>query len=184
MKNVFLKNLGKLLIVITLFTSCSPEDGKDGEQGPAGTANVMYSDWMNQNWNLIDNPTSKSMVVVENRITNDFVSNGGFVLGFFKTYGNTINSLPYQNNIEKNERGFIFGINSTAGTGESGVYFTIQSTDGTTLTSSEVNGSTPNYNPQYRYILIPGGVNISAKSSNDYTKMSYQEICKHFNIPE
>ena len=179
MKNQIFKIVMIVLAIISF--SCSTEDGKDGEQGPAGTANVMYSNWMNQNWNEVDIPTAKSMSVAEPRVNIEFFNNGGLVLGFFKSYESTINTLPFQENIYKNERTIIVGTNSSS---LRVVLFTLQSTDGTTLTNAEINGSTATYNPQYRYVLIPGGVNISGKSPTDYKKMSYKEICELFNIPE
>ena len=178
MKNQIFKILGCLLIILTF--SCSTEDGKDGEQGPAGTANVMYSNWMNQNWNDYDQPTSKSMSIEESNLTLDFRDNGGIVLGYFKVNGSSTYEFPLQDYNNNNVREFKSESYPTNGY----VRYTIKSTDGTTLTNVEVNGSTSDYNPQYRYILIPGGVNISGKSSTDYKKMSYKEICELFNIPE
>jgi hypothetical protein len=180
MKNKFITQLGKLLIAIVLFTSCSPEDGKDGEQGPAGTANVMYSDWMNQNWNSSNEANTKTMSVEEPRANNDFFNNGGIILGYFKAWGNTIYPLAYADNSNRNLRKMYAVHFETQGS----VRFIIESTDGTALTNVEVNGSTSDYNPQFKYVLIPGGVNISSRQAMDYTKMSYQQICKHFNIPE
>jgi len=49
----------------------------------------------------------------------------------------------------------------------------------------------PLLNGDYRYIIIPGGIPsntgpvISSKAEVlDYTKMSYEEIAEHFNIPD
>lgn len=173
------------ILLNILFISCSAEDGKDGingqdgEQGPAGTANVMYSDWIDQDWNLDDVSTYKSMQIIEDYLTDDFLDNGGFVLGFFRFQDNVPYQLPYQNITSEYIRTVTPVIFSTYGE----VRFTIQSTDGTALTDTEVYGSGSS-NPQYKYVLIPGGVNISGKTSADYKNMSYKEICKLFHIPE
>ncbi|NNE77968.1 MAG: hypothetical protein HKN31_12960, partial [Pricia sp.] len=51
---------------------------------------------------------------------------------------------------------------------------------------NSINGGNignPYLSGDFRYVLIPGGVAASAKSSVDYTKMSYEEIADRFNIP-
>lgn len=180
MKTIF-KTITILFLMTILFVACSPEDGKDGEQGPPGTANVMYSDWINQDWNLNDNATFKSMKVIENRINSDFANSGGIVLGFFKFQDNVPYNLPHQNISNKNIRECypVFFDNNSE------VRFTLQSTDGTDLTPSEINGTGANILARYKYVLIPGGSNISSKGKTvEYSKMSYKEICTLFNIPE
>jgi len=179
MKNQIFKFFVSILIITSI--SCSTEDGKDGEQGPPGTANVMYSNWINQDWNFSDNATFKTMRVIENRITPDFVNSGGIILGFFKFQDNVPYNLPYQSISDKNIRNYypVFFSNNSE------IRFTLQSTDGTDLTPSEVNGVGPNIQARYKYVLIPGGANISSKGKTvEYAKMSYKEICTLFNIPE
>jgi hypothetical protein len=182
MKTKNLKQFGKLFILFILVVSCSPEDGKDGIQGPTGTANVMYSNWMNQSWNLSNDANTKTMGVTESMANNAFFNNGGIVLGYFKVFSNTIYPLAYEDNSFKNLRKMYAVHFETEGS----IRFIIESTDGTALTNTELNGSTADYNPQFRYVLIPGGTNISGRVSSkvDYSKMSYKEICKLFNIPE
>lgn len=180
MKTIF-KTITILFLMTILFVACSPEDGKDGEQGPPGTANVMYSDWIIQDWNLSDNATFKIMRVIENRINHDFANSGGIVLGFFKFNDNGAYNLPYQHISDENIRNYypVFFDNNSE------VRFTLQSTDGTTLTSSEINGTGANILARYKYVLIPGGTNISSRGKAvEYSKMSYKEICTLFNIPE
>ena len=53
----------------------------------------------------------------------------------------------------------------------------------TTTTDGGTNLFT--YFNHYRYVIIPGGISSSGKSTSiDYRKMSYEEIVAHFNIPE
>lgn len=166
-----------------LLTACSADDGKDGQQGPqgpAGTANIMYSNWINQNWNMDDASTFKQMRVTDSHITDAFLAEGGVVLGFFRFQENVPFALPHQDFTNKNIRES-YPVHF-ASNGE--MRFVIQSTDGTALTTAEVNGSGTGINPQYKYILIPGGVNITGKKASDLSKMSYHDICKAFNIPE
>ena len=44
--NKFIGKMIFLFVGVLAFTACSPEDGKDGEQGPMGNANVIASDWI------------------------------------------------------------------------------------------------------------------------------------------
>ena len=61
----------------------------------------------------------------------------------------------------------------------------IESTDGTALTDTEVNGSGAGINAQYKYVLIPGGTALTAaRSSIKWEEMSYKEVCKTLGIPE
>jgi hypothetical protein len=182
-----IKNFAKILLVaITIFSmstlnSCSkPEDGKngvDGANGQTGTANVIYSPWVNQGSWYEDVPTFKQMKIIEPKLTRQFYENG-LVLGFFRINIGVHDMLPYQfSNVKRDFTpvAFIDG-------GE--VRFSIQSTNGSAIPATELNVN-PTFNPQFRYIMIPGGVpSARGISKPDYKKMSYKEICKHFNIPE
>ncbi|WP_417214494.1 hypothetical protein [Bizionia sp.] len=170
--------------------SCTVEDGEQGEQGiqgeqgeqgEPGTVNVMYSDWMNQDWNFIDAPTFKSMLVEDAHITDDFMENGGIVLGFFRYQDNAPYMLPKQDFRLNTVRSFI-SINFSDG---GNVRFSIQSTDGTALTDDDVNGSGAGIQAQYKYVLIPGGTSLSgSKRAAAWNQLSYKAVCKALHIPE
>lgn len=172
----------------SLITSCSGDDGKDGingtngTNGEPGTANVMYSNWINQNWNFTDVSKYKDMRIVDNRISTTFLNNGGIVLGFFRFQENVVFQLPYTSTSQNNIRAFYPVFFDTNGE----IRFSINSTDGTDLEDVELNGGASFLNAQYKYVLIPGGVNIAGRgiSKPEYTKMTYQEICTMFNIPQ
>ena len=191
-----IKNFSKVLLVaitifsMTIISSCSKDgepgaagkdgvNGTNGTNGQAGTANVQYSNWLNQNWNFADTPTFKQMRVVDNRISNTFLNSGGIVLGFFRYQNNVVFQLTHISNFDKNMRSFFPVHFDTNGE----IRFAIESTDGTTLTISELNGAET---AQFKYVLIPGGVNISGRGITPpaYSKMTYQEVCAKFNIPE
>lgn len=154
--------------------------GPQGEQGDPGTANVMYSEWMDQDWNFTDSPNFKTMLVNDVNLTDDFLDGGGFVLGFFRFQENVPFPLPYQNFSSNNIRTF-YPVHFSD---EGNVRFSIESTDGTALTDSEVNGSGPGINAQFKYVLIPGGTTLSAKGANSLKQLSYEELCKLLDIPE
>ncbi|MEX0662491.1 MAG: hypothetical protein WEA58_07950 [Balneolaceae bacterium] len=52
------------------------ENGWDTPISLKGTANVLYSSWIDINWNHTDDPTYKAMNIVEERITDDFLDTG------------------------------------------------------------------------------------------------------------
>jgi hypothetical protein len=172
-------NIVFLSILILANLSCDGEDGKDGVNGEPGTVNVIYSDWINQDWNAGNEPTYKIMRINESRLTTEFTNKGGIALGFFRYFTDQSENLPLLSANNYNVR--TIKTFTTANSGD--VEFSITSTDGTTLTSSEVNGPPLSGNPQYKYVLIPGGVKINARMA-DFKNMTYIEVCKHFNIPE
>ena len=195
MKNSILK-IATILVFGMAIMSCSKdgEPGKDGANGTngiagtngtngqTGTANVMYSNWINQNWNFTDVPKYKEMRIVDNRISTTFLNNGGIVLGFFRFQENVVFQLPYTSTSQNNIRAFYPVFFATNGE----IRFAINSTDGTDLENIELTGGASSFNAQYKYVLIPGGVNIVNRgiTTPNYSKMSYKEICTKFNIPE
>jgi len=157
------------------------EQGEQGAQGEPGTVNVLYSEWMDQDWNFIDSTTFKSMIVYNDDINDDFLDKGGIILGFFRFQDNVPYQLPYQDFLRNNIRGFS-SVHFSDGGGN--VRFSIQSTDGTTLTDDEVNGTGASINAQYKYVMIPGGSPITGKSAIQWEQLSYKEVCEALNIPE
>lgn len=154
--------------------------GPQGEQGDPGTANVMYSEWMDQVWNFTDGTNFKTMLIEDENLTDAFLEGGGIVLGYFRFQENVPFPLPYQNFTANNIRSFYAVHFQTEGN----VRFSIQSTDGTDLTDDEVNGTGPGINAQFKYVLIPGGTALSAKGAASLEQLSYRELCKFLNIPE
>lgn len=192
---------GLMFMAALSISSCSKgEDGEDGlpgpqgeqgiqgEQGPQGepgTANVMYSDWIPIDWNLVDSDSYKSMLIEDERVTEEFIENGGLVLVFLKvsdTFGATgIFQFPYfmdSNNyldalyikITESEMGDMEGV---------AIRYFLES------------GSDPLYrefgdNVWVRYVLIPGGVDLSGKGEmqTDWDKMTYEQVAEKLGIVE
>ncbi|MEC7264978.1 MAG: collagen-like protein [Bacteroidota bacterium] len=182
---------------IVLITSCSSDDGEDGAQGPQGeqgatgpqgpqgdqgeqgepgTANVMYSDWVNTELGNSIATSSASFDIDAPEIDPDML-NFGTILVYGRRIdaidGNTVYQLP-----------MVFG----AARQQS--YFFV-ATDGNIRISVHANeeGDTVGdgtFLAQYRYVLIPGGVSTSGKSGSDmdFSKMTYEEVVDYFNIPE
>ncbi|CAZ97548.1 lipoprotein [Zobellia galactanivorans] len=156
-------------------------DGADGEQGDTGTANVIYSNWVNTE---LDGDTSSFDIEV-NTIDSDILDFGTILV--YSRRVDPFTSIPYIYQLP-----IVFGANR-----QQSYYF--RATEGNlriTVVSTEEGGSAGDgsFLEQYRYIIIPGGVEASngiggisgkssnSKSSQDYTSMSYEEITTLFNI--
>jgi hypothetical protein len=144
--------------------------GIQGEQGDPGTANVIYSDWATLDGSWRDSTIFGANFKVNHlnapSLTQDIMDNG-VVLCYVK-YLTHIVALPYTNNT------YTLGFHIDLGR----IVFSTLKTDytGGVVLSSNMN---------FRYVLIPGGVAASGtKSTIDYTKLTYDQICKVFNIPE
>lgn len=167
-----------VLFGLVTILSCSADDGKDGIDGidgEVGTANVIYSGWVNApagTAEIIDGTAGLSTIISVPKLTSDILNNGVvlvymkfgsgvhvFPLPYTSTAGgfaNTITAIPILNNIK------IFRFKHAA--------------DGTTVGLPA--------SLSYRYILIPGGVPATDGKSVkiDYSKMSYEDVCARLNI--
>ena len=188
MKKTFLK-IATILVISLTTLSCSKEgaagkdgsngtNGTNGTNGQTGTANVIYSNWINQNWNSSDLPTSKWMSIPEARITSTFFDNGGSILMFYRFQTSTIYPMPYQETNWKVIRKFVVFVPGF-------ISARLESTAPQPI-PNDANTYTEGLTvPQFKYVLIPGGVPANrGTNSPEYNKMSYHEICTKFNIPE
>lgn len=122
------------------------------------TTNVMYSVWTDITWGSDDSDTYKDMLFLEDRITLDFMSQGGVVLmqlkreGFPTTADIQIFNLP--RDWSNGELDFIVQNRTTLDSGR--IIFVYSSTDGAPL--PDITGL------QVRYILIPGAVQLDPSS--------------------
>ncbi|MBQ4915908.1 collagen-like protein [Maribacter sp. MMG018] len=154
--------------------------GDKGDQGDPGTANVMYSDWLDQDFSYLDGARNKSMKVDESRLTRDFLNNGGIVLAFYRSSSNTVYQLPLVYDFASFAVRRSFIAIHFLDRGE--IRFNADSLDDTDLSDYELTGSSIG-EPQYRYVMIPGGINISGRSEQpNYKKMSYDEIVAYFDL--
>lgn len=155
------------------------EQGNEGPQGDEGNANVMYSDWLNQDINFLNFSRSKTMRINEARLTRDFFNNGGFVIGFFRSLETSRYMLPYISPFGESMRSMQTLIFVDGGE----IRFTIYSTDGSSLSDQEVNGVGGNEQVQYKYVMIPGSINITGKSQQpNFKKMTYYEVMDYFDL--
>ena len=170
-KTVFI--ISMIAIALIAFIRCegpTGPQGEQGEQGEPGTANVIYSEWTTLSSAWRDSTFFGNNYKVNHLSTTDItqdVIDNGVVLCYAK-YQTHVVPLPY--NGETYILSFELDLNK--------IIFTTLKTDytgGATLSSSFM----------YRYVVIPGGVlSTATKSTVDYTKLSYEQICLLFNIPE
>ncbi len=154
------------------------EDGEDGAQGETGAANVIYSDWIPDEFPIPPDPpmdeTTATFLVNASELTEEIKNNGVVLVYARRASGPTsfaIAQLPNTIYAPVNHQ-YFFEYNSL----NENLSIRIVHTEGGAI-------GYPIYR-EYRYVLIPGGFPTSGKSSVDYSKMSYEEIIAHFNIPE
>jgi len=174
----FLKPIFALFVLVFFVASCSSDEGADGvngvdgQAGPAGTANVIYSAWITAPAAVaetVDGTSGMSTSLVAPQLTDDILSKGTVLV--YVSFGSGTFSLPYTSTAG----GFVNTITAVASLKKIKL-FRFRHDQGAT-----VNIPT---SLSWRYILIPGGV-AAATSKNvqpDYAKMSYEDVCAHFNI--
>lgn len=190
----FTKQLFSLLFISSLLFACSKDDGQDGATGPAGpqgeqgiagpegsqgetgTANVIYSDWVLAEYAL-PGAQAENFMGLATLSESDFNIGSDLLLVYA---GNNIFSdsfeifqLPY---IHNQNLQFGFGLFGTGAGNNTGLRIQVSTLDGSDSNFTFID--------RYRYIIVPGGISTSGKSTLDYTKMTYEEIISHFNIPE
>lgn len=152
------------------------EQGSEGPQGPQGepgTANVIYSDWMNINWNFSDGTTFKQMYIEEPRaVEEDFLTNGTLLmyLKIEAPEGIITAPLPFTNGTDY----LTYLAADVPGEDVEGIVVRLEATDGATPVQSNWNDY------QFRYVMIPGGV--PAKMKEDFLK-DYEAVKEYYGIP-
>lgn len=147
-------------------------DGADGVEGETGTANVIYSPWLDSGFNTpIASPVG-SFSIDAPEITQEVIDNG-VILVYGKDNGNVIYALPVTLHSSSTDEAY---------------YFSFENPGTLEIHVAEINSAFLNeifIDNEFRYVIIPGGSPTSGKSSSvDYSKMTYEEIVKHFNIPD
>lgn len=195
-----------MVILLITFTACSGDDGamgpqgergeqgpqgpqgetgQDGAQGETGTANVIYSEWFDTQFSNNIEESSSNFTINAPQI-DDAIINSGVVLVYAKRNVVTESGLAPQ----VYQLPFVIG-----GTRQQSYYFTYVEGKITIIVMANEEGEevgAANFITQYRYVIIPGGTQVAGKSatatpknsSKDYSKMSYEEIAKLFNIKD
>jgi len=176
----FTKVIFYLLIAMPalILTGCA----KDGMQGPAGldgldgNANVIASPWYTpSSWS--GNSGDWYFDISNSAITKDIVESG-VILAYVSLPGDVLNSAvrPLPAYIIGANWDFLLPNDGQSQYGE--IEFTSDM-----VSMPETSG----YN--FRFILIPSSfilksASINSSGNHDFTKMTYQEVCKRFGIQE
>ncbi len=199
-KMKFTKRFFSVLFIASLMMACSKDDGQDGATGPAGsqgeqgvagqdgadgaqgeqgntgTANVVYSDWIPSEFNGMAAASTAEQLLVSFGVV-EFNRDTDVVLVYGRRPSNALFFDIYQLPFTLPSQDEQYRYRLTQGSG-----FTALRASHTNLVGG-VNIFT--FFSDYRYVVIPGGISSSGKvSSKDYSKMTYEEIVEHFNIPE
>ena len=167
------------LLLLAIFTiSCSSDDGTDGingvdgKQGVAGTANVIYSAWLTAPTaaaETVDGTSGMSTTLNAPELTDDILSKGTVLV--YVSFGSGTFSLPYTSTAG----GFVNTITAVSTLKKIKLFRFRHDQGGTVNLTTSLT---------WRYILIPGGVAAATSKTvkQDYSKMSYEDVCAHFNI--
>lgn len=148
-----------------------------------GTANVMYSAWIDADWNITDGPQSKGMTIPVNQVTNNELRDECLIMVYLKQYGTSqIYPMPSTGRWSNTWYQYTFGGNTTDFIQR--IYITLTSTNGVDLTEYQYTAFRGN---RFRYVLIPGTVLSSKIPSYDKNNFqpdlySYSEVKKYFGI--
>lgn len=148
-------------------------EGPQGSQGETGTANVIYSDWMNIAWNFTDDATFKQMYIEEPRVVEDDFLAEGTLLMYLKletSEGSITVPLPFTSGTDY----LTFLAADVPGENVEGIVVRLEATDNTTPVQTDWN------NYQVRYIMIPGGV--PAKMGENFLK-DYSAVKEYYGLP-
>lgn len=174
-------------IVIISLTACSDGDpgptgpqgpqgeqgtqGPGGEKGDPGTANVIYSEWLDIEWNSANDPNYKTMSIPEPMITSEFLEKGGVALFFLRLVSGDLTlvvPVPYQ------QASVYLTSVAQIKAGESTLGLMAMTHDGSSFSEDLFEGL------EVRYVLIPGGT-LTAGGRASY---SYESLQNLYNIPD
>lgn len=140
--------------------------GATGPQGPPGAVNIMYSDWLDPNWNRSNTSSRKLHHFSVPELTSAFLDNGGVVLIYIRiaivVNAPEVSLIPRQT--------VILNANVYSSVLPELKSVSIMVTKGDALTIPQALDKA-----EFKYVLIPGGVDISALApaginADDYLK--------------
>lgn len=119
-----------------------------------GMPDILYSAWIDADWNLTDNATNKGMLIPVTQLTNQELRNNSVVILYLSQYGSSLlYQMPSSGRWSNVIYGFSFGGNTSTFTQK--IYVTLKSTDGSALTEYQYAGFRGN---RFRYVIIPIGL--------------------------
>lgn len=173
-KNLLL--LISTMAVLLIITSC--KKGETGPQGPTGNANVMYSPWFTPAtyqkdtvfgiWGFNYNQAAAS--ITQSILDSGTVLTFGKLLGYNSLVWPAGQVAPLPLTISYNQGGVTNDTwSALSRPGNLRIRFVNDRNIYTSIATAH----------QFRYIIIPGGT-----PTGRVTQLSYEELCRKYNIPE
>ena len=151
--------------------------GVDGQNGVDGNANVISSGWLDANWNVTDDPTTKVMRIPITELSQSDLSNSTLVMVYLKQYGtSSIYTMPSAGRWFNTWYSFTFG-DSTSN--YDGILITLKSTDGVALTEYQATAYRGN---KFRYILIPSNSATASTGKSALNYSNYKEVLNYYHL--
>lgn len=145
------------------------QTGQQGSKGDPGTANVLYSDWLDLTFALDQTSNVFFAQITEPRITDEFLSTGEIkvYINLGTADNKVVSVLPFiQGEVQIAP---IFALN------------TIE-LDANVNASTVTNATTGKKSLQYRYILIPGGASLRMDKQINWN--NYEEVKAHLGLKD
>ncbi|NER17067.1 collagen-like protein [Spongiivirga citrea] len=151
-------------------------DGAQGEQGETGTANVIYSDWIARDFETAGAATTNEQLLTSFNPA-EYNLNEDVLLVFGRQNINAIVSNVYQLPYILTSQQEFYSFRVSSFSGGSSLRIEVSALDGGTNLYT--------FFDDFRYVIIPGGQQTTGKQTPpDYSKMSYEEVAKLFNIKD
>ncbi|WP_055394581.1 hypothetical protein [Flagellimonas eckloniae] len=148
--------------------------GEDGEDGEDGNANVIYSDWLDADWNSQDTPSSKIMRIPITEISQIELRNETLIYMYLRQWGtSSIYTMPSSGRWSDVFYSFTFGTNSV---GFEGILVRLVTTDGGDLDELQYAAFRGN---RFRYVIVPQS---GQTSKLDYS--NYEAVKAFYNLPD
>ncbi|MBO9634293.1 MAG: hypothetical protein J7578_14355 [Chitinophagaceae bacterium] len=170
-------------VSLLFLTQC--KKGDTGPEGPKGTANVIYSDWIATTpWTASTTSTGAGKSTFYLDLTSSAVTQAIIDSGTVLVYAKFI-SDPDGTGIAKALPSTYYNLGGAATqyNFQYGLFL-----KKIRVICDVVPAGTPATTNQVRYIIIPGGVNVTTLSTNSTGGSSspydYKTICARYNIPE
>ncbi|MFT3825521.1 MAG: hypothetical protein QM731_16500 [Chitinophagaceae bacterium] len=181
MKRIMLSVCGIAILAAIVFCNACKK-GDTGPQGPKGTANVIYSNWVATNpWVASTTSTGSGKVtyyfdITAQTVTQSIIDSGTVLVyakfladpdggGIAKLLPSTYYNLGSANSQYHFQHGlFVSKIR---------------------IICDIIPAGTPSTSNMVRYVVIPAGQLATGRLMKpDYSKMTYSEVCSMYNIPE
>ncbi len=142
---------------------------RENREGDEGTANVIYSDWMDIEWNGADETYNKAMII-EEPLVADISDKGTLLMYVTDEIGTVALMIPF---LYDNDFFYFYAVNSS----NVGLALTVESLDGTTPVFDYAA-----IGFRVRFVLIPGGVPIGKMQDSFWE--DYEAVSSYFGIPD